>query len=546
MKKRLFYVIIILSVILVTITGVLSSYVYYEFYLNESKEQLKTIAKMLSKDDWDTFEAIHKSADNILTSSNYHIRITIVDKSGDVIFDNVANYNAIENHGNRPEIMNAFKYGTGEDTRLSRTLENDTYYYAMKLNDNRVLRLSRELSSIRKMFTNIIPIILSLFLFIICVAFIVASSISKKIIKPITNMTKSIDELIEDDELNIEIDNYEELEPLAIKIKEQKSIINEYINEIKYERDTIGIITENMKEGLILLNSEKNILSINSSGKRMVGNRKFTLKGRKNIIELTRSEQILENVDKALTKNKHIVNDMDLNRFHYRYYYSPVSETSHIVDGLVILIEDITSQKKAEIMRREFSANVSHELKTPLTTMIGFAQMIKEGLITETESIKKYCGLINNEGLRLISLIEDIIRLSKIEEEIDIDSSNFIKLNDLAYDVYNLLSSKAEKNNIKITVNSENVGMYANENYINELLYNIIENGIKYNKPNGEVIVNIYKKDKIYIVVKDTGFGIPEEHIDRIFERFYRVDKSRYKETGGTGLGLSIVKHIVE
>ncbi|MDD2495390.1 MAG: PAS domain-containing sensor histidine kinase, partial [Tissierellia bacterium] len=154
MKKRLFYVIIILSVILVTITGVLSSYVYYEFYLNESKEQLKTIAKMLSKDDWDTFEAIHKSADNILTSSNYHIRITIVDKSGDVIFDNVANYNAIENHGNRPEIMNAFKYGTGEDTRLSRTLENDTYYYAMKLNDNRVLRLSRELSSIRKMFTN--------------------------------------------------------------------------------------------------------------------------------------------------------------------------------------------------------------------------------------------------------------------------------------------------------------------------------------------------------------------------------------------------------
>ena len=546
MKRRLFYIIIILSVISVTITGVLSSLVYYEFYLNDSKEQLETIVKISANYDWDGYTAINKSASDILESSNYPIRITIVENSGNVIYDNFANYDNIENHRNRLEIIGAFKNGTGEDTRLSKTLKNNTYYYAIKLDDNTVLRLSRELSSIREMFSNIVPIILSIFLLMVYIALFVASSISKKLITPITNMTKSIDELIEDDELILQIDTYEELEPLAHKIREQKSRINEYINEIKNERDRINVITENMKEGFILLNNEKNILSINTSGKRMIGNNRFTLIKHKNIIELTRDEQILKNVDKSLSENKHIVNDIDTNRFHYRYYYSPVSEKFNKVDGLVILIEDITIQKKAELMRREFSANVSHELKTPLTTMIGFAQMIKEGLIKDTESIKKYSGMINDEGLRLIHLIEDIMRLSKIEEGIDVDYNDFVKLNDLADDICDLLTTKAEKNNIKITLNSENIGMHGNKSYISELLYNIIDNSIKYNKRNGEVYVNIYKKDKIYIEVKDSGLGIPEEHLSRIFERFYRVDKSRYRETGGTGLGLSIVKHIVE
>lgn len=550
MKKRVFYIIIILLVITTTATFILSSLVYYKFYVKEAKDQLKTIVELTSinKENWSDDIHIQSSVNNIIKSVNYEIRITIVDEIGNVMYDNFANYQTIENHRNRPEIETAFNIGYGEDTRLSKTLKNDTYYYAVKLDDSTVLRLSRELSSIRNMFKNIVPMLISLFLIIIVIAFVVASSITKKIIKPINLIAASIDDLMENDEFNPQIDIYEELEPFAYKIKAQKLKINEYISEIKYERDTIGIITENMKEGFILLNKEKNILSINASGKRMIGNEKFDLNEHKNMLELTRNTEVLKNIETAVVDNKHIVYDVDYNRHHYRYYFSPVADKeNNSVDGLMILIEDVTLEKNAEIMRREFSANVSHELKTPLTTMIGFAEMIKEGLITDQESIKKYCGMINNEGLRLITLIEDIIRLSRIEEGVDIDNNSIINLKDISNEVCKLLSNKADVRNIKLLPHVENISMKANKNYINELIYNLVDNSINYNNNGGIVEININKYNGIInIIVKDNGLGISDEHLDRIFERFYRVDKSRSKGTGGTGLGLSIVKHIVE
>jgi len=549
MKKRVFYIIIMLLVITTTATCIISSLVYYNFYVNEAKVQLKTIVKLTnSKDNWNDDTQIQSSVNDILRTVNYKIRFTIVDKTGYVKYDSYANYETIENHVNRPEIINAFNIGFGEDTRFSKTFQKDTYYYAEKLDDNTVLRLSRELNSIRNMFKNIIPIIIIMFLLIIVISFIVASNITKKLIKPINLIAASLDDLMENDEFTPQKNIYEELEPFYHKIKEQKLKINEYIREIKYERDTIGTLTENMKEGFILINKERNILSINASGKRMIGNKNFDLHEHKNILELTRNAEVLKNIEIAINENKHIVNDVDCNRYHYRYYYSPVSEKGdNSVDGLMLLIEDVTIEKNAEIMRREFSANVSHELKTPLTTMIGFAEMIKEGLITDSESIKKYCGMINSEGLRLITLIEDIIRLSKIEEGIDLDNDSIINLKDIGNEVCKLLSTKAEKRNIKLLSNIEDVSMKANMNYINELLYNLVDNSIKYNNNFGKVEININKNNGfINIVVKDNGTGISEEHLDRIFERFYRVDKSRSKETGGTGLGLSIVKHIVE
>lgn len=547
MKKRIFYILIILSVITATVTGILSSLVYYDFYVNESKEQLKTIGELSVKYDWDDYANINASVNDILKSVDYAIRVTIIDKSGNVIYDNFADHEIIDNHKDRPEIKDAFSKGYGEETRLSKTLKNDTFYYAIKLDNGTVLRLSRELNNVREMFANIVPILISLFILIILIAFMIASSITKKIIEPIKHMTNSIDDLIDGGVTSTHIDIYEELEPFKNKIIEQKIKLNEFINEIKHERDTIGVITENMKEGFILLNKDKNILSINASGKRMIGNEKFILGEHKNILELTRNPQIVNNIDTSIKENKHIVDDVDTNRYHYRYYYSPVSQNSKLVDGLMILIEDITIEKNTEIMRQEFSANVSHELKTPLTTMIGFAEMIKEGLITDEKSIKKYCGMINSEGIRLINLIEDIIRLSKIEEKIDIDDNSIVNLKDVASEVCNLLMEKAEKSNIKLMLYAEDVSIKGNKNYINELLYNLVDNGIKYNKKDGKIDVNIYKHDnQVYINVSDNGLGIPEEHQDRIFERFYRVDKSRSKETGGTGLGLSIVKHIAE
>ena len=547
MKKRIFYILIVLSVISAIVTGVLSSFAYYEFYVSQSKEQLKTVVLLSADKNWDDFKGINDSASYILKSVDYSLRITIIDSEGNVIYDNYANYETIDNHRDRTEIRDAFEKGYGEDTRFSKTLKKDTFYYAIMLNNGNVLRLSRELSSVRDMFDNIVPVIISMFVIIVIIAFMISSYITKKIIKPIKHMAGSLDDVTDTEEKGSQPDTYEELEPFRNKIIEQKKKINEYINEIKHERDTIGVLTENMKEGFILLNRDKKILSINLSGKRMVGNEKFLPSEHKNIIEFTRNTKILENVDYSISANKHIVDDIDTGRYHYRYYYSPVTQNSDHVEGLMILIEDITIQKNNEIMRHEFSANVSHELKTPLTTMIGFAEMIKEGLIVDSDSIKKYCGMINKEGLRLINLIDDIIRLSKIEEKIDLDQDNYVNLKETAVEVCALLKEKAEKSNVNLMLMSEELSMHCNRTYISEMIYNLVDNGIKYNKNGGSVELRIYKKDgKIIIDVKDSGMGIPESHQDRIFERFYRVDKSRSKETGGTGLGLSIVKHIAE
>ncbi len=548
MKKRLFLIIMLISIITSAAACMLTSAIYYKFYVDDAKEQLKTITELSADPQyWNDNNSIQLSVNNILRTVDYNMRFTIIEKSGAVIYDNWAGNETLENHKDRPEIAEAFKKGYGENTRYSDTVSSDMFYYAVKLNDNEVLRLSREIDSVNSVFAGILPMLAILFLVLLLIGYFAANSFTKGLLKPINEMTKSLDDMLEGSK-KTEIRIYDEFQPLSYKIKEQKIRINEYIDELKYERDTIGIITENMKEGFILINKDKNILSINTSGIRMIKNDKFNLQVSKNIIELTRNADILNNIDIAIKENKHLTYDMDTNRNHYRYYFSPVKEQNNLlVTGLLILIEDVTIQKNAEIMRSEFSANVSHELKTPLTTMIGFAEMIKEGLITDINSIKKYCGMINNEGLRLISLIEDIMRLSRIEERIDADDNSMVNLKEVGNEVISLLQQKAYDRNVNIKIQADSIFMNANKNYLSELLYNLVDNGIKYNKNNGYVHLNIFKKeDYINIVVKDNGTGISEEHQDRVFERFYRVDKSRSKETGGTGLGLSIVKHIAE
>lgn len=548
MKKRLFLIIMIISVIASVLSCALTTYIYYNFYVSDAKNQLKTIVEMQADyENWENEERTIYSVNKILSASEYSMRFTIINKDGEVVYDNWAKDDVLENHKDRPEIAQAFDKGTGEYTRYSDTFATNMYYYAYKINDNEVLRVSREISSINSVFMSITPMLFVLFAGLLIVVYFSAGLFIRKILRPINEMTKTLDDMLEDEE-RADLGIYEEFEPLSNKILEQKIKINQYIEELKQERDTISIITENMKEGFILINREKNILSINTSGRHMIGNDKFNLKNKRNILELTRNVEILERIDAAIEDNKHIVYDTDSNKRYFRYYFSPVKEQkSTQVAGLLILIEDVTMQKNAEIMRSEFSANVSHELKTPLTTINGFAEMIKEGFITDIASIQKYSGMIYKEGLRLISLIEDIMRLSKIEEKVNIEESPIINLKETAQYVVSVLGPKAESSNVNLRLNAQDIFMKANKNYMNELLYNLVDNSIKYNKSGGSVDININKsEDSIIIDIKDTGFGISDEHKERIFERFYRVDKSRSKETGGTGLGLSIVKHIAE
>lgn len=547
MKKKLFMVIMIISVVASILAFVFTTMIYHNFYVEDAESQIKTIAE-LSRDftNWENTAKINDSVNKILSAVDYNIRFTLIDSDGNVIYDSRAGNKELENHLNRPEVMEALKNGSGEYTRYSETMSSNMYYYAIKLNDNVVLRLSREIRSINAIFSDVLPLLGVLFLGFLVFNYIVANIFSQKLLNPIDDMILSLDDVLEGNE-NLKYEIYDEFQPLALKINEQKENINQYIDKLKYERDTIGIITENMKEGFILISKDKHILSINSSGKKMIGNEKFDFNKNRYIIELTRNPEILDRIDTSLIENKHLVYDMTIKQRHYRYYFSPVKEHDSIsMSGLLVLIEDVTVQKNAEIMRSEFSANVSHELKTPLTTMIGFAELIKEGLVTDLDSIQRYCTLINKEGLRLISVIEDIMRLSKIEAGLE-PNETLVNVKTVSEEAINLLKPKAENSNVKLSLESEEVFINANKNYISELLYNLIDNAIKYNKPNGFVRVNIYKDDdNLFIKVKDTGVGISEEDQERIFERFYRVDKSRSKETGGTGLGLSIVKHIAE
>lgn len=547
MKKKLFLVIMIISVVASSLAFIFTTVIYHDFYVKDAENQIKTIAELSSDSvNWENNDKINSSINKILSAVDYNIRFTLIDLDGNVIYDSWAGNKELENHLYRPEIMQAFKNGSGEYTRYSETISSNMYYYALRTADDKVLRLSREIKSINGVFIEIVPILVVLFLGFLVFNYIVSNIFTKKLLNPIDGMIMSLDDMLEGNE-NVKYEIYDEFEPLALKIREQKSNINQYVDKLKYERDTIGIITENMKEGFILVNKDKHILSINSSGKRMIGNEKFDFSQNRYIIELTRNPEILDRVEKSLNENLHLVYDMSIKQRHYRYYFSPVKERhSSSVAGLLVLIEDVTVQKNAEIMRSEFSANVSHELKTPLTTMIGFAEIIKEGLVTDLESIQRYCTMINKEGLRLISLIEDIMRLSKIEAGLN-PNETLVNVKVVSQEAMNLLKPKAEKLNVKLSLKSEDVSINANKNYISELLYNLIDNAIKYNKQNGLVDINIYSdKDNLYLTVKDTGVGISEDDQGRIFERFYRVDKSRSKETGGTGLGLSIVKHIAE
>ncbi|HCX61069.1 MAG TPA: hypothetical protein DHU59_01385, partial [Clostridiales bacterium] len=464
MKRRLFLIILLISFLSSSAVSIVTSKVYYDLYAADAKNQIQTILKLTKEEsNWKDNQAINLSVNEILSTVNYSIRFTIVDVDGNVVYDNRAKNEVLENHKNRPEIKSAFQNGRGEYIRRSDTISTDMYYYAEKINENEVLRLSREISSINQVFINILPLIIFIFVALFVVVYIYANIFIKKILKPINLLAGSINEITDDKEPE-DAYIYEELEPISRRFREQKIKINQYIKELKYERDTINIITDNMREGFILLNKDKNVLSINKSGKKMIGNDKFDLQNERNIIELTRNKNILSKIDLSFEENKHIVYDSENDGNYFRYYLSPVTDQENVT-GMLILIEDITITKNAEIIRSEFSANVSHELKTPLTTIIGFAELIKEGFITDMDSIKKYNSMINNEGLRLISLIEDIMRLSKIEENTDKNEDTIINLKDVLNKVVSLLEAKSEDLNIKLSFEATDIYMKANYNY---------------------------------------------------------------------------------
>ena len=459
-------------------------------------------------------------------------RITLIAQDGKVLFDSEVALSELDNHKNRPEVIEAMKYGVGEANRMSATLGRQTYYYAVRLSDGNVLRLSSTTNNVLATLLDNVPWILGIILIVLCLALLLARYQTKRLIEPINEL---------DIEKPMENEIYDELSPLLLRIHQQNQRIEEQIAELTQKQDEFKDITNNMEEGLILLDQEGSVLSVNQSALRLLGSETATPIG-KNISNFNRDVRMQKAVERALS-GMTAEESFPLGAKLFQLRANPVFEKERI-KGAVLLILDVTEQHKSEKMRREFSANVSHELKTPLTAISGFAELLRDGLV-RPEDVNSFAGKIYEEAGRLVALINDIIRLSQLDENDVPMPKERTDLSAVTEAVTERLRPVAQQRGITLRFDGTPVLIEAVPRLIDELVYNLCENAIKYNKENGSVTVRVSSEaDKAVLSVSDTGIGIPEGDLDRIFERFYRVDKSHSKSTGGTGLGLSIAKHI--
>ncbi|RHS70738.1 histidine kinase [Ruminococcus sp. AM44-9AT] len=459
-------------------------------------------------------------------------RITYIDQDGTVLFDNEADVSEMKNHSDRTEFQKAEKYGAGESSRYSDTLSEKTIYYALRLKDGTVLRVSGTQDSVLALVENLIFPLCGLLCLMLILSGIMASAISKRIVKPINEL-----DLESPEENQI----YEELSPLLSKIHRQNREIQNQLELAKQQQEEFSLITENMQEGLIVIDKYTMILSANSSAWNLF-HMDRVCQG-ESVYCLDREEEFRHAIEQVLS-GEHTELVLKLNGSDIQLIANPVIRDKK-TEGAVVLLVNVTEKLERESLRREFSANVSHELKTPLTSISGFAEIMQGGLV-KNEDIPKFAGRIYKESQRLLQLVEDVIQISQLDEEKTSYVWEPVDVYQVCKNAFESLKEKAKRLNVHLYICGERMKMEAVRTLLEEAVYNICDNAIKYNRNDGSVSVFLTQTaQEIQIVVKDTGVGIPKEDQDRVFERFYRVDKSHSKEIGGTGLGLSIVKHAV-
>lgn len=517
-RSVFFAAMIVLAVSLFFIVGILT-----EVYDGQIKNELKSEAEYASF----AIEAGGISFFDSFNSDNR--RITLIAPDGRVIADTQVNPDGMENHLDRKEVIDAIEKGSGTSTRYSSTLTEKTIYYAVKMNGGYIVRISAKQYTAATVLMGlgypllivvVIGIILSLFL---------SSKIASSIVKPINE---------------IDLDNpnknlcYDELAPLLKKISVQNDTISKQLEEAYRRQKEFELITENMSEGFLIIDSRTNLISCNSAVLKLLG-----AEERKDgsVLALNRTEGFRSVIAKVLSGQR-AENRMECLGATYSLIANPVTEEDGVI-GAVIIILDITESVRREKLRREFTANVSHELKTPLTSISGFAEILKDGN-TDKETEKDFAKSIYDEAQRLISLVGDIIKISELDEKNANISFEDVDLLELANNAAERMKPLAGKRNVTVSVCGAHEVVKGAYRVLEDMADNLCDNAVKYNKSGGSVEISVGKDgDSSYFAVKDTGIGIPPEDINRVFERFYRVDKGRSKETGGTGLGLSIVKH---
>lgn len=520
-KSIMFVCALVLAVGLAAVMGIL----YSNFDGQMRKELSKEAAYLV-------YGVEQQGVDYLKNIKDKSARITYIDQDGTVLFDNEADVSEMKNHSDRTEFQKAEKYGAGESSRYSDTLSEKTIYYALSLKDGTVLRVSGTQDSVLALVENLIFPLCGLLCLMLILSGIMASAISKRIVKPINEL-----DLESPEENRI----YEELSPLLSKIHRQNREIQNQLELAKQQQEEFALITENMQEGLIVIDKYTMILSANSSAWNLF-HMDRVCQG-ESVYCLDREEEFRHAIEQVLS-GEHTELVLKLNGSDIQLIANPVIRDKK-TEGAVVLLVNVTEKLERESLRREFSANVSHELKTPLTSISGFAEIMQGGLV-KNEDIPKFAGRIYKESQRLLQLVEDVIQISQLDEEKTSYVWEPVDVYQVCKNAFESLKEKAKRLNVHLYICGERMKMEAVRTLLEEAIYNVCDNAIKYNRNDGSVSVFLTQTvQEIQIVVKDTGVGIPKEDQDRVFERFYRVDKSHSKEIGGTGLGLSIVKHAV-
>lgn len=522
----------IMGLVTAILVSLITWLVFFNAFQNQVNADLKTDAQLIAT----SYDYITDD-NNLKDFAKGQTRITLIKADGNVIFD--SEKKSDENHLERSEIKDALQDGEGYSSRYSETTRTNTYYYAMKLSNGNILRVAKDADALNSVFTSILPYMILIFIMLLIMSLAIGFFLTKKIINPITKLSESVDDIGTDIDAD---DIYPELSPFITEIIAQKREIRYQLGKVEREKNKVAAIIQNMSEGMILLDLDKNILLMNEATKRIFNVGDVTLK-HDSLLYISRDKDVNDCVDKALDGENSSL-ELMLNGRIYQMIANPVSSQGEQI-GVICLIIDITEKKEMESMRQEFTANVSHELKTPLTSISGYAEMIEAGIVKE-EDIKNFAGRIRKESARLLSLISDIILLSRLDnsQKAEAIRKETVNLLTIAQKCADDIAVQAERQGVVVRVSGEEYIMRGNITLLTELVQNLCDNAVRYNRDkDGKVDITVGNG---FIDVKDTGIGIPPEHRARIFERFYRVDKSRSKERGGTGLGLAIVKHICE
>ena len=526
MTKKIFRSIVLVAAVVLLASLVVIVACMYRYSADAQERQIRDdLSLAVAGVSADGAEYLQKVAPS-------RFRLTWVAADGTVLYDTKADAGQLPSHADRSEIREALENGTGESTRYSATLLEKTLYYARRLDDGTVLRISVSRATVWVLVVGMLQPIVILLLIVLVLSAVLAKRLSKHIVEPLNEL---------DLEHPLDNDSYEELAPLLGRISRQREQIDRQLRELQRKTDEFSQITRSMQEGLVLLDNHWTVLSINPAAQRLFGADAGCVG--EDFLTVERSHEMSAAIEAAM-QNGHSEFRLRKNGRIYQLDLTRIDSGGEVA-GAVLLTFDITERENAEQNRREFTANVSHELKTPLQGIIGSAELLKNGMV-RPEDTARFVGHIRSEAQRLVTLIDDIIRLSQLDEGDEMPTET-VDLREIAQEAAEDLRGAAEKKHVSLSLEGEAAPVTGVRRLLYEIVYNLCDNAVKYNVDGGGVSIRVEQDGQTAsVTVADTGTGIAPEHQGRIFERFYRVDKSHSKASGGTGLGLSIVKHAVQ